>query len=1027
MEELSLNDMLDVLKQGLEKKAAITPSVETFFNAAEQFVIFLSITDGASRAHVVVGKGATFEAGWKQATQNLRKMVLQKRLKALWVKADFVTAVETVQVNVLLHDLAHTPTNHLRRGIAFDKLFHNAFLEQEVNANVFFNQWENEHVELTVVNINTYIQRYRKSAFRVDPTRLREVHLFETVSVFHDGKQLHEQLTGLVSNGAREFNPADKDTTLQVARGAGAFLANCVDKDGRFTYINYPAFNRSNQEYNMLQHATTIHAMLDVHELQPDDTVLEAIRRAMDYMLAEAVVERDVNGETCAFIIEPSADNEVKLGANAFAVLALATYTRVTQDVTHLLVLEKLAAGIRQFQDDDGAFVHVLHEDGTVKDKFRTRYYEGEAVFALMHLYGLQQNEQHLATVEKAFSVFMEKNYWKHGDPWLTQAASMLFLQQPKIEYAEFNLQTMKRQLTNAFGYGTDAVTLTESLVDGYQLLRILNAHQIKTNVLTDMDVEKLKRAIVYRIRQQFNSYLWPEMAMYFELPDKIVGSFYMRHDAYRIRMDEVANHISGLVAYYYLLSDWDVAAEPFMLESLGCDAEAEVLTLAKRYKDKKRYDDMLALFVNFVKNDVTYMDITYATYAEALRVTGQTNRAKEILGAGNALYPASEAILVEFLNVCMNMNDYQSALVVAGDLIKLDPKEGKYYLELGRAFSQIGENAKAEAAYKIGLIYHHEMATEQLIEKVQETITDNATHIHSTYRYLGGMNNLGVIQHEQEAKAYITKITRLEKGSLRENLFYEKVLKYYPRLADVVPAHSHTEIMDDLQYMTIEKVDNVKKNVSVEEIVRVSEQITSVAYDDIVKPFPNPRYDFVLQKNMGPPAIEFFTEIHRREQNESLFVALNTYLKQQGFFEKMAPLLMKLESLVMGNELYTHLDPAKHYSLLHGDFTLANMSVRESDGALQVLDWGSFTIGPRFMDMALMLSNLPISIEGMKNTYLLSGEVERPLAVIERIYFLFGFITLYCVKLTEGNAVHLIERSITPALEYMSECVDEL
>src|SRR5690625_2416771 len=196
MEKLSLNEMLQSLYKKLEKKRK---QIEI-----ESYHIFLSATDGRQRAIVVNEKANTLDESWKKTTQSLKKKLFMEKVKPQWKKADIVTSIESISFSQLMSDLELIRKNHFRQGISFDKNFNNAFLEQEVNGNVFFHPWERNNVKINLENVNHYIKDFRDSSFRVHPDKLREVFLFDTVSVFHDGYEIYEQYNEMIHQGSRK-------------------------------------------------------------------------------------------------------------------------------------------------------------------------------------------------------------------------------------------------------------------------------------------------------------------------------------------------------------------------------------------------------------------------------------------------------------------------------------------------------------------------------------------------------------------------------------------------------------------------------------------------------------------------------------------------------------------------------------------------------------------------------------------------------------------------------------------------------
>lgn len=555
MNKLTLNSVLEELYSALNTKRNENSQIlSNSFEEKKNVVIFLSATDGNERAYVVNGRGTTIEEAWKKATQEIRKTLFLKKIKPLWVKADLVTSMSTVSFTDFMIHIANTKKNYFRKGISFDRNFQNAFLEQEVNANVFFHNWKDGHADLAIENINNYIKKYRNSSFRLKEAKLKEkdIYTFQTISVFHDGQEVHEQYNGVLNNGCRVVDEINSHFTYDIVDKSSCFLKKQVYENGYFRYGYFPAFNKEINTYNILRHASTTYSLAEAYELTKNEELLAAIERSLEYLVKEAIAIHTIDGRECAFVLEKVADNEIKLGANGHAILAMSKYTKVTGDKTYLPMLEKLANGILQFQQENGSFVHILNEDLTIKDEFRTIYYDGEAAFALMRLYDIDKNERWLKAVEKGFEYFVANDYWKYGDHWMSYASNELFQYRPERKYAELNLRNAARRLDFCLTRETAYPTLLELLMASFNLITYMKENNLHLDLLADFDEEKLNRAIQHRVKHQLNSYFWPEMAMYFKVPKNIVNSFYIRHHSYRVRIDDIEHNISGYCSYYW-------------------------------------------------------------------------------------------------------------------------------------------------------------------------------------------------------------------------------------------------------------------------------------------------------------------------------------------------------------------------------------------------------------------------------------------------------------------------------------------
>lgn len=523
--------------------------------------LFFSVSDRKERANVVHVSGETFDAVWNQGIVKLRRLLDKHKLKEGWLRIDWVTHVEAMNWDELNNRLQDTKRNYFRYGLAFDNTLKQAFLEQELNANaMLYRGGDIANAQLNEKNFANYAtSRYgKKAAFDFSPQA--PVYALSTEGVFCDTSGVCHLLAGPGPNaGRRELPSLDMNQVSCLIETSSLYLAGQVKKTGEFFYGWHPCFDRKIRTYNTLRHVSSTYAMIEAWEVTGDKTLKAAIDRSVSYFTRTLIKTYTLSdNQTVAYLTDTG--DEIKLGGSAVCLLALVKYCEATGTRDYLPLLEQLALGIVHMQDAaSGRFDHVLNaRDLSVKESFRIIYYDGEAAFGLMRLYGLTQDSRWLTAVEKAFDYFIANKHWKAHDHWLSYCVNELTRYKPEAKYFRFGIQNVSGYLDFVLERITTYPTLLELMMAAEQMLSRLKDMPGMQHLLQNLDGDKFYRALDYRAHYLLNGYFWPEMAMYFRNPARIDGSFFIRHHAFRVRIDDVEHYLSGFVAYRKFLQKED-------------------------------------------------------------------------------------------------------------------------------------------------------------------------------------------------------------------------------------------------------------------------------------------------------------------------------------------------------------------------------------------------------------------------------------------------------------------------------------
>jgi len=516
------------------------------------FVLFFSCSGGEDRATVAIAQGDTFDAAWSRGVEAVRAMQAEVRGSRSWLRVDWPLVVERVTLDGLKEILAGTKRNYVRFGISLDDGFDHAFLEQELNANaMLYGGNQTPTAELNAKNFHAYFQKRFPGQTSPDLGADRPAYVFTSAGIFHDGETAHPLYPTGRNAGRRIVDQLTVPLLTELIADGSEYLARQVMPEGRFIYGIHPCFDREIGTYNALRHASATYAMIEAYEVTGSRTLRSAIEASLGVLTQELIAHTVLpDGTPAAFLVE--ANREIKLGGKALAILALAKFATVAGSTGHYRLMSKLAAGICYMQDaKSGAFRHVLEFPSLqTKQNFRTIYYDGEAAFALMRLYDLTGEPSLLSAVENAFGHFIRNGHARHHDHWLAYCANELTRHRPEERYFRFAIDNVRGHLDFVANRITTFPTLLELMMATREVLVRLENDARFAHLLEKIDLEQFDSAMEKRARYLLNGHFWPEFAMFMKNPERINGSFFIRHHGFRIRIDDVEHYLSGLVAY---------------------------------------------------------------------------------------------------------------------------------------------------------------------------------------------------------------------------------------------------------------------------------------------------------------------------------------------------------------------------------------------------------------------------------------------------------------------------------------------
>ncbi len=358
---------------------------------------------------------------------------------------------------------------------------------------------------------------------------------------------------------------------LHAAIAGGDYLVRHMRLDGRFDYSYDPLTNEVSADYNLLRHAGTCYALLELQQVvnegssgeKGDQKYLETARRGMTYLFENHCqpAPKPEEGDFQAIV---SPDKDAKLGGAALAMLATLKYQEVSGDERWLPLTKQLGRFLIFQQEESGRFESRYFYGEPDPVLFDSIYYPGEAILALARLAKVDPAGPWLETAKRGADWLIDvrdvgkKAEELPADHWLLMGINELstLTDDPRyVQHAQKITQSIchhqrlddpQPEWIGTFytpPRSTPTATRSEALVAMINLARTRELESAEY-------LRRLKLAIEFQLRCQ----IIPENAIYLPRPDQAMGGFRASLEDWEVRIDYVQHNISSLLGLRELL-----------------------------------------------------------------------------------------------------------------------------------------------------------------------------------------------------------------------------------------------------------------------------------------------------------------------------------------------------------------------------------------------------------------------------------------------------------------------------------------
>lgn len=348
---------------------------------------------------------------------------------------------------------------------------------------------------------------------------------------------------------------------------------------------------------------------------------------------------------------------------------------------------------------------------------------------------------------------------------------------------------------------------------------------------------------------------------------------------------------------------------------------------------------------------------------------------------------------------------------------------DSQFYQKLSISYGKVHKYDQAEYYMRKSLEMKIEHSIEGIISIVEKNIFLAEKNLISRYINLGGINNLGFIEHELKEKTqkvrFLTKIVSKDYPMNffgdKEDYFHRVICKKYPRLKSITPEmiNSFKLKEDKLSFLTFNKVRDNRIDISnLKDIINTNKTIeNSISYSEARE---------ILNITDKGRANSLSSTMHKNSTNKLI---LNKMRESAGIFKNnfnLDTLINRIEYIIINLKLYKKIIPEKHYVFCHGDLNKKNLLYDEIINKYYIIDWNFYGLALKGYDLSDIFADYGLTFEEIEKNYIEFIFEEEEDAVLNKLFFAYNLLIHWIGKLDENKIEKEINTCILPAIEYM-------